>query len=239
MAAALDFALLIFALTSVKKQSFASSDSVCHSFNGEEARDVVNSRTVTSVWVYMNERGIHLSRNSHSGLTILLLLAGDIELCPGPSPKCYICRKTIWKNQSLESCFHCGKKSRVKCLVDKIEFGRERLFCRGYLQSNNSMTADVERSGEPSTVKGPFTDIKDFLQASGLKIFHQNINRLASKKDVVEALLRETNQNIYILGLTETHLNEKIKDPELEIDGHMLVREDSNWPWWWCWMLYL
>ena len=164
----------------------------------------MNSKIVTSVWVYMNERGIHLSRNSHSDLTMLLLLAGDVELCPGPSSKCYIYRKTMRENQSLECCFHCGNKSHIKCLVDKNEFGRERLFCHGCLQSNNCTTADLEGSCKPSTAKGPFTDIKDFLQARGIKIFHQNINGLASKKDVVEALLRETKRNIHILGLTET-----------------------------------
>lgn len=226
MAAALNLALLILALTSVKKQSFASSNSKCYSLNGEEARDVVNSRIVTSLWVYKNERGIYLGRNCHSGLTVLLLLAGDVELCPGPCPKCYTCSKTIWKNQRSNSCFYCGNKSHIKCLIDKIEFGQERLFCRGCLPSDNNTTSNTEGNREPPTAKGPFTDINDFLRARGLKIFHQNINGLARKKDIVETLLRETEQNIDILGLSETHLNGKIQDPVVEIDSYTFVRED-------------
>ena len=97
MAATLNFALLVFVLTSVKKQSFTSSDSICYSLNGDVARDVVNSHIVTSLWVYKNQRGSYFGSNCHSGLKMLLLLAGDVELCPRPSRKCFTCSKTIRK----------------------------------------------------------------------------------------------------------------------------------------------
>ena len=224
MAVALNFALLVFVLTSVKKQSFAGSNSICYSSNG----DVAISHIVTSLWVYKNQRGIYFGSNCHSGLKMLLLLAGDVKLCPGPSRRCFTCSKTIRKKQSSDSCFHCGKNCHIKCLVDRIEYGHERLACHNCLHRNNTTTTTAvhEKSCDLSTANGPFTDIRNFLQTRGLKIFHQNINGLASKKNIVEALLRETKQNIDILGLSETHLNATIKDPVIEIEGYTFVRED-------------
>ena len=161
---------------------------------------------------------------------MLLLLAGDVELCPGPSRKCFTCSKTMRKKQSSDSCFHCGKNCHIKCLVDRIEYGHERLACHSCLHRNNTTTTTAvhEESCDLSTANGPFTDIRNFLQTRGLKIFHQNINGLASKKNIVEALLRETKQNIDILGLSETHLNATIKDPVIEIEGYTFVREDRE-----------
>ena len=113
MAAALNIALLIFVLSNVKKQSLAGSNWVCYSFNGEEVTDSCNSRITTSLWVYKRERGIRLCQHPHSGLSLLLILAGDVELWTGPSVKCFTCNKTIRKNKSLEKCFHCERNCHL------------------------------------------------------------------------------------------------------------------------------
>ena len=91
MAAAKIIVLLIFVFSSLEKQSFARSNSVCCSSNGVEVTDVYNSRIRTSLWVYKQERRIHLDQKSYSGLSLSLILAGDVELCPGPSVKRFSC----------------------------------------------------------------------------------------------------------------------------------------------------
>ena len=109
MAVALKFALIIYSIICIKKPSFMNANSVCYSFRGELANDINISWIATSLWVNRQENKLHLGQESHVGLALLLLLSGDIELCPGPCMKCLTCSKSIRKNQSQEKCFHCGK----------------------------------------------------------------------------------------------------------------------------------
>ena len=46
-----------------------------------------------------------ITQQPHVALKLLLLLAGDVELCPGP--KYNVCNKSICKNQNSGSCFIC------------------------------------------------------------------------------------------------------------------------------------
>ena len=110
MAVALKFAVMIFVLFNIRKEYFASANSVCFSFNGENVEDVENSRICASIWAYKQEKGTFVGHNSqnHAGLQLLLLLAGDVEMCLGHSMKCFSRKKPIRKNQSSENCFICG-----------------------------------------------------------------------------------------------------------------------------------
>ncbi len=65
---------------------------------------------------------------SYFDLSLLLILAGDVELRPGPSIMCFRCNKTIRKNQSSEMCSHCESKCHLKCLVDVVDHDRETLY---------------------------------------------------------------------------------------------------------------
>ena len=71
------------AVERIRKESFASANSRCFSFNGENVEDVENSRICTSIWVYKQEKGAFVGHNSqnHAGFKLLLLLAGIIETC--------------------------------------------------------------------------------------------------------------------------------------------------------------
>ena len=42
-----------------------------------------------TLWVYKQEKLIHLGQKSYSGLSLLQILAGDVKLCPGRSVKCF------------------------------------------------------------------------------------------------------------------------------------------------------
>ena len=206
----------------MKKQSFAGSNSVCYSFNDGEVLDVHNSRITSSLWVYKQERCIYFGQKSYSGLSLLLILAGDVELCPGPSVKCVSCNKTIRKNQSSETCCLCESRCHLKCLVDAVDHGHENLCCPDCVIINESQT------NESSTSYTLYDGVKTFLQARGLKIFHQNVNGLARKFDMIDHLLKETSGKIDILGISETHLNSDIVQGEITVDGYTFIRKDRK-----------
>ena len=51
-------------------------------------------------------------------------------MCLGPCQKCMTCKKPMRKNQSSQKGFACGQMFHLKCLVDQIEYGCERVYCR-------------------------------------------------------------------------------------------------------------
>lgn len=72
---------------------------VCYSFHGEPANDMKISWIVTSLWVNRQENKLHLGQESHTGIALLLLLSGGIELCPGSgmkSQETYIGLRLTW-----------------------------------------------------------------------------------------------------------------------------------------------
>ena len=83
MAVTLKLALVLLILFSVKKPSLLGSSSICYSFKYEEITDKAETSISSSLWQYKQEHGINI--RASSALKILLILAGDIELCPGPS----------------------------------------------------------------------------------------------------------------------------------------------------------
>ena len=70
--------------------------------------------------------------------------------------------------------------------------------------------------------------VKTFLQARGLKIFHQNVNGLTRKFDMVDHMLKETRGRIDIFGISETHLNSDIMQEEVKVDGYTFIRNDRK-----------
>ena len=168
MAAALTIALALIALCHIKKPFFAGKDSVYYCRNNLSKEFINSASIIPSLWVFQQEKGIFLGQRSHSIITILLLLAGDIERCPAPCPKCNICNKVIRKNQSQGSCFACTGNSHIRCLVDKLEDGNERLYCRTCLQNTSLHDED------PQDKHQLYEDLDTFLNAKGINILHQN-----------------------------------------------------------------
>ena len=154
---------------------------------------------------------------------LLLLLSGDIKLCPGPCVKCPTCSKSIRKNQRKEKCLHCGNDVDLKCLVDKIAYGYEQMWCRSCIVKEALEGEPVTRGNESI-----YQHLADFLKPQGLKLFHQNVNGLVNKLENVNILLMETKRNIDILGITETHLHENIKVEEVEVGGYSFVGNDRE-----------
>ena len=78
------FALAIFAIFAVKKPQFTNANSICYSFHLEEAIDVPDMYLTCSIWNYFDSIGFACLQ-PRSVVKLLLILAGDVEVCPGPT----------------------------------------------------------------------------------------------------------------------------------------------------------
>ena len=106
-------------------------------------------------------------------LKMLLILAGDIELCPGPSRAiCKDCLKTIRRTQRQEQCEQCNNILHLKCLIESTENRIEKLICRGCL------VVPMENA-EDDLLPVNYRYLNDFLRCWGMKLLHQNINGYA------------------------------------------------------------
>ena len=75
------FALAVFIIFTIKKPSLVGSNSICYSFHYEEVFDTNESLIPSSLWQIRQEYGLNV--RSENALKLLLILAGDVELCPG------------------------------------------------------------------------------------------------------------------------------------------------------------
>ena len=151
-----------------------------------------------------------------------MILARDVELCPGPALKCFICSKTVRRNQKSDECSECNRLCHVKCLVDMDVYGCEMLFC-----STSALPA--QSTAEPYINDDLIYErLKVLAKMQGLKIIHQNINGLMRKLGMVGILLKETDRAIDIFAITETHLSRDIKDRELTLDNYTFVKKDRE-----------
>ena len=99
-------ALLLIALCLIKLQYRIKSNSSCFSKSTLERKIQVALATISSLWVFQQDKGIFLGQRTYSAITILLLLAGDVETCPGPGYKfCY--GRSIKREQSTGICVAC------------------------------------------------------------------------------------------------------------------------------------
>ena len=212
-------AFLIF--FTVKQLSLLSSNSCCYSNYPKEAPDIKDDHITASIWCYKQEHNLCL--RPKSALTILLILAGDVELCPGRNGKCSTCQKTIRRNQCYGYCTTCKNKFHAKCLVDLVdEQGKEVLYCQD-CHRNEDM---LEIQGE---LIGPvYEKLNDFLQKRGLKVFHQNVNGLLRKLESIQLMFQETNKSIHVYGLSETHLTKDIGHEEITVNGYSFIRKDRT-----------
>ena len=129
---------------------------------------IIHSSICTVLWSYKQEKGYYVVQrpNCHAALKILLLLAGDIETCPGPT-KCNNCSKIIRRNQTSTTCFDFKEELHLRCAIDEIKDGYERLYCK------DCVYADKIPQDQSDIIRHMVNDINVFLKKRGLKIFHQ------------------------------------------------------------------
>ena len=139
---------------SIKKSSFVSCNSACYSVCSSDATDTKETFICSSIWLYMENHALRL-RPKH-GLNILLILAGDVEICPGPAKKCYSYQKTISKNQIQLSCDSCKGHLHSKCLMDKFNCRGESYYCKNCeTGSIADVYDDFDHDADPRTYNRP------------------------------------------------------------------------------------
>ena len=132
---------------------------------------------------------------------------------------CGKCAKKIVKNDTYVTCKHCTLDYHVKC-VDINDIEQSNWFCRNCFHNV---------CNEELPFSDGFIDFKCSIQ-KGLKIAHLNIQGLItpnnSKVDHVNILLNDN--DIDVLCLNETWLNNEISDSEVNIDGYSTYRLDRQ-----------
>eukprot|EP00794_Sanderia_malayensis_P020782 gene20782-22810_t len=91
-----------------------------------------------------------------------------------------MCNKTVRKNQTSATCFGCKDKFHLRCAIDILEDGCERLYCK------DCLPADTETQTQFDDTRPVFDNLNEFLKTRGLKLFHQNLNGLLRKIDHVK-----------------------------------------------------
>ena len=212
-----------FIILMIKKPCFTNSTSICYETHIDERLEFHETYVYPSLWVYKEERGL-LDKKTHL-MKVLLILAGDIELCPGPTRiKCFCCDKTIRKNQSIEKCTGCGQRCHLKCLRANFVRSVEKLYCNLCYVNNDENTDLNEEQVYPK--------LFNFTKRRGLKILHQNVNGIVKKLDQIKHFIAKCNKNIHIFGVTESHTNASTQDSELDIDGyHTDTKRQNNRTW--------
>ncbi len=173
---ALKSVLLVFVILAVKKPCFTHSSSCCY---WEVSKDVTQPNETyiyPSLWQCKQERCL-VARKA-SLLRMLLLLAGDVELCPGPKRSCQACWKTIRKNQNSGTCVSCHKDFHLKCMKDELQNNKEQFYC-------NVCFVNTDQEDELSANYDGGV-LNTFMKKRGLKMFHQNVNGIMNKLDQVK-----------------------------------------------------
>jgi hypothetical protein len=83
-------------------------------------------------------------------------------------------------------------------------------------------TEPIEETRHDDRQNDSYDNLRSYIAKTGLiKILHQNVNGLLSKIDMIREMFYNLNNNIHVLGVTESKLNSTILDAEVRI--HELV----------------
>ena len=71
--------------------------------------------------------------------------------------------------------------------------------------------------------------LRDLTSQKGSHCGHLNIRSLFNKHDVLRQAVENCNNNLHVLGLSETWLTDQIPDNFINFNGYTRVRGDRNW----------
>ena len=80
-------ALLLIAVCLTRRQYRTKSNSSFWSKSTLGRKIQIELVTISSLWIFEQEKGLFLGQQAYSAITMLLLRAGDVETCPGPGFK--------------------------------------------------------------------------------------------------------------------------------------------------------
>ena len=195
-------------------------------------------------------------RKYDSFFKFILLLSGDINLHPGPIQNpCKLCSKSV--NQKVIFCQKCNFWFHKKCEIpdDKALYNELKLnknivylcrecskytndsitnnpfeylpfFGKNFLEDNFDMlTPELPVPDETDGLSDDASDYKVF-ENRGLHFVHINANSIISKIEEVRLIAHST--KVAVIGITESKLDNTIKDSEISIPGYNILRSDRN-----------
>ena len=171
------FALIICSVFNIKKASFITSDGLRNTLNVEEVyKDKLETQINSSLWIIKKNCFLTARNMSKSLLFLLLIVAGDVELQPGPSLKSFT-RKRGFKilHQNIN-----GIGSKMDSV--KILLGKKNIHVFGFTESHiNASITDEEVS-----VDGYYVERLDRTTGSygGVVCFIRNEINYERRKDL-------------------------------------------------------
>ena len=123
-----------------------------------------------------------------------------------------------------------SKRSRNTCDVCNLWL---HLYCVGLDETEYLRLGESDQTwlcpdcNENDDLKKDFNStLQAEINIRGLKVAHINCRSLFGRLTEIALILQEA--KIDILGITETHLSDKIKDEEIRIDGYNVQRLDRS-----------
>jgi len=168
---------------------------------------------------------------------MLLLLAGDVQLNPGPRNwkfPCGICEKPVKSNDKGIFCDVCQKWLHTRCIgmtddeYSELQASPDSWSCKRCLQEALPF-ADCSllsvSASQPSSISAGALSI-GMSNHSSPTILYTNCRSLFPKLDELKVLA--SHYMPHIICLCETWLDPTVSDSELYIPGFNLLRRDRN-----------
>ena len=95
----------------------------------------------SSLWSFRRINEIELRTSRTSLITLMLLLSGDIETCPGPIDRCGWYLTALKKRKSRMACSQCYLKFHLKCFCSDDS----RVIWNSCLLNNTQVGADKDQ----------------------------------------------------------------------------------------------
>lgn len=222
--------ILALLMLACRKHSFTSSCTLVDSIDEYNKWKLEETFIYSSLWINKETNVFWLRPHRRGLVSLLLLIAGDVESCPGPVPRktCLSCHKTIRKNQRRAICINCNETLHLKCLVEELNVSTMGLTCQTCLVAKDERREQPAREDDGSGTENEcFAEFKSYAKARGLGLYHQNVCGLVRVHDQLKILLHEV-QNIDLFAVSESHLNPDISNAEIAIPGYELHRLDRQ-----------
>ena len=178
----------------------------------------------------------------------LLLLAGDVERNPGPVKfPCTMCSKPVKRNQRAILCDTCYKWTHASCCGIGSDEYRQLSVCENidwicqicllsempYANCRSANETSVDLPSQFDTSSITFTEepappsVEHPLFTQHLSFSHLNVQCLPTKLDEILDYLNNIKEP-FVLGLSETWLDNSVTDASISPKGYQVYRRD--WP---------
>ena len=178
--------------------------------------------------IFLPAFGKHHMGSKGTNLLILIILAGDIEMNPGPRFQCRTCKKYCKAAEKAVECEDCEKRVHASCVnlgpveLQKIESGNDSWYCSNCKAESFMSDSEYEMMQTSNcTWICPKCDLFNFSDSFFNEQFNlESENRfdLLAKGHVTKSTETLTGKNSFISGLKFSSINiNSIRGKKLEL----------------------